>query len=171
MAEGGHAGLAVVVMGVSASGKSTMGRELAVRLGAAFLDADDFHSEANRRKMAAGIPLTDEDRGPWLDEVGRALAAAAPPAGAVLACSALRRAYRDRLRAAVPGVAFIHLAAPEGRLAERAERRKGHFMPASLLDSQYATLEPLQSDERGLTLDATAPVEGLVAEAVRWLRR
>jgi len=171
MAEPGRPGLAVAVMGVSASGKSTMGRKLADALGAAFLDADDYHSAANVRKMAAGIPLTDDDRRPWLDAVGAALAEAARSTGVVVACSALRRAYRDRLRAAVPGLAFIHLAAPEPELAGRAEHRKGHFMPSSLLDSQYATLEPLQPDERGLTLDATSPVPELVADASRWLRR
>ncbi len=171
---------AIVVMGVSASGKSTFGAALAAALGCTFVDADGLHPAANVAKMAAGIPLDDADRAPWLDAVGAALAgAAAGPSsrsaraggvGVVIACSALRRAYRDRLRAAEPAIAFLHLAASEPVLAARAVGRAGHFMPASLLASQLATLEPLGSGERGLTLDATAPLPELVATALAWLR-
>jgi len=160
---------ALVAMGVSGSGKSTFGAALAEALGLRFTDADDLHPAANVAKMAAGTPLTDDDRRPWLDRVGEALAAGAASGGIVIACSALRRRYRDRLREAAPGTAFLHLAAPQAVLAERVSGRHGHFMPASLLGSQFATLEPLEAGERGLTLDATAPVPELVAEAVRWL--
>jgi len=160
---------ALVVMGVSASGKSTFGEALAAAIGYRFTDADDLHSAANVAKMAAGIPLTDEDRRPWLESVGAVLATGAASGGIVVACSALRRAYRDRLRASEPSTAFLHLAAPEAVLAERVRERHGHFMPASLLGSQFATLEPLEADERGLVLDARAPVPELVTRAEQWL--
>ena len=146
----------VVVMGVSGSGKSTVGRLAAEALGAPFVDGDDLHPPANVAKMTAGIPLTDEDRGPWLLEVGRRLAAAGPE-GIVIACSALKRAYRDMIRAEAPGAVFAELDGTRELLAERLTDRPGHFMPASLLDSQLATLEPLQSDEAGMRLDVALP--------------
>ena len=151
----------IVVMGVAGSGKSTLGAALATRLGAAFVDTDDLHPPANRAKMAAGTPLTDADRAPWLDLVAEVLRDRAP---VVVACSALRRAYRDRLREA-GGVRFLHLAAPKEAIAARMAARRGHFMPASLLDSQYETLEPPGPDE-ALTLDARLPPEALLAEAL-----
>lgn len=142
----------VVVMGVSGAGKTTVGRLLAEQLAVPFQDADDLHPAVNRAKMTAGLPLHDEDRWPWLETVGRTLAA--HPAGLVLACSALRRRYRDILRRFDPAVTFVHLAAEAGLIERRLRERTGHFMPASLLASQTATLEPLEADERGLVMDA-----------------
>jgi carbohydrate kinase (thermoresistant glucokinase family) len=155
--------LRLVVMGVSGCGKTTLGAALAARLGVAFVDADDLHPPANRAKMAAGVALTDADRWPWLDLVAEALHNRAP---VVVACSALRRAYRDRLRAAGgEGVRFLHLAAPREVIAARLAARRGHFAAASLLDSQYATLEPPGPGE-ALTLDARLPPDALLAEAL-----
>jgi carbohydrate kinase (thermoresistant glucokinase family) len=141
----------IVVMGVSGSGKSTVGALLASRLGVPFADADDVHPAANVAKMAAGIPLTDEDRWPWLALVGQALHAASG-SGLVMACSALRRAYRDAILAEAPAVRFVYLHGSRELLAERMGHRHGHFMPTSLLDSQLATLEPLAADEPGFTV-------------------
>lgn len=156
----------VVVMGPSATGKSTVGVALAAALGVPFVDGDDLHPEANTAKMAAGTPLTDEDRWPWLDTVGATLAAAGETGGLVLACSALRRAYRDRIRTSAPGAWFLHLHLTEEQALARASSREGHFMPASLVASQYATLEMLGEDEPGVAVDATLPVETIVAEAI-----
>jgi gluconokinase len=155
-------------MGVSAAGKSTAGRLVAERLGTDFLDADDLHPASNRAKMSAGAPLTDEDRMPWLDRVSDELADRSA-SGAVIACSALRRVYRDRIRARVPGVLFVHLHGSDELLAARATARTDHFMPPSLLQSQLDTLEVLTSDERGLTVDI-APSPNTIARAtVEWL--
>ncbi|GAA3635928.1 gluconokinase [Microbacterium awajiense] len=156
----------IVVMGVSAAGKTSVGVAIAARLEVDFQDADDLHPSANRDKMSAGIPLTDADRGPWLDRVGRALAAAP---GLVMACSALRRSYRDRLRAVAPDAVFVHLTGPPALLAARARARTGHFMPPALLVSQLETLEPLAPDEGGVVLDVTASVDDLAESAVRWV--
>ncbi|MEY9952989.1 gluconokinase [Leifsonia sp. EB34] len=158
----------VVVMGVSGSGKSTVGALVAEALGAGFVDGDDLHPAANVEKMRQGIPLTDDDREPWLRAVGRTLAEAGP-AGMVVACSALKRAYRDLIRAEAPGVFFAELDGGHDLLAERMIR-PGHFMPASLLDSQLATLEPLQLDEEGVRLDVAAPPAELVAAIVEDVR-
>jgi gluconokinase len=131
----------VVLMGVCGCGKTTTGRALAGEMGWPFLDADDFHPEGNVAKMRAGIPLTDDDRWPWLDRLASELAAInAGGAHAVLACSALRQAYRDRL-ARAGDVRFVHLHGDRATLASRLAARPGHYMPASLLDSQLATLE------------------------------
>ena len=152
-------------MGVSAVGKSTVGAELAERLGIPFLDADDLHDDAAVAAMSAGIALSDADRMPWLARVGDALAAQS--GGAVIACSALALRYRDAIRASAPNVIFVHLDAPAEVLAIRAGAREGHFMPASLLSSQLATLEPLDDDERGFAVDASLPVADIVAEAAK----
>lgn len=140
----------VVVMGVSGSGKSTVGLRMAHDLKAQFQDGDDLHSPAAVAKMAAGIPLTDEDRWPWLDAVAGWLG---EQDRGIIACSALRRVYRDCIRdVAGPDVVFVHLAAPQSVLEKRMRlrlEREGHFMPPDLLDSQYALLEPLEPDEIG----------------------
>lgn len=141
----------VVVMGVSGSGKSTLGADLALVLGVPFVDADDLHPVENITTMSAGNPLTDDDRWPWLRTVGLTLAAA-EPAGLVVACSALRRAYREAILAEAPTTRFVMLDVPEEQLAERMRARDGHFMPATLLASQLATLEPLEADEPGITV-------------------
>jgi gluconokinase len=157
----------LVVMGVSGSGKTTIAGRLAARLGFTFADGDDFHPAANVAKMARGEPLTDADREPWL----RSLAAWTKThhqAGrsTVLACSALKRRYRDTLRTASPRMLFIHLAAPRSALLERMNHRQGHFMPAFLLDSQLAALEPLAIDEHGITVDATQLPDAIVEQAI-----
>lgn len=150
----------VVVMGVSGSGKSTVGRELAAVLDVPYAEGDEFHPAANVAKMAAGIPLDDADRAPWLDAVAGWMAEHTV-GGGVITCSALKRVYRDRLRAAAPAAFFLHLAAPRDELAHRMTERSGHFMPASLLDSQLAALEPLGPDEHGTVVDATQPAAEL----------
>ncbi|MBE7219311.1 MAG: gluconokinase [Caulobacteraceae bacterium] len=155
----------VVVAGVSGSGKSTLGAALAARLGVPFVDGDDLHSEAAKAKMHRGEPLTDADRAPWLDRVAAALAA---PRGVVIACSALKRAYRDRLRAAAPSAVTLVLEAPRAVLEARLRARHGHFMPARLLDSQLATLEPPQPDEpRTAAVNDDAPANTVLAQAAR----
>ena len=155
----------VCVMGVSASGKTTIGTALAAALGVPFVDADDLHPDVNRARMTAGIPLTDEDRWPWLDAVA-ATFAEHEGGGLVMACSALRRAYRDRIRAGEARVVFVLLHGARELLAARAAARTDHFMPAALLESQLATLELLDPDECGLIGDiALEPIE-LVADVV-----
>lgn len=156
----------LVVMGVSGSGKSTVGAALAHRLDVAFGDADDFHPPANIAKMTAGIPLDDDDRLPWLEAIGRWLAGH-DERGGVISCSALKVAYRDRLRAHAPRVAFVHLHGTREVIARRQASRPGHFMPASLLDSQFDTLEPLGPAEAGLVIDVDQPVDAIVQECVR----
>ncbi|MCS3442460.1 gluconokinase [Microbacterium phyllosphaerae] len=163
-----HASPQIVVMGVSAAGKSTVGRLLATDLGLAFLDADDLHPASNRAKMSAGTPLTDDDRMPWLDRVSDELATRSA-SGAVIACSALRRVYRDRIRERVPGVVFVHLHGDDALLAERATGRTDHFMPPSLLRSQLDTLEMLDADETGVVVDVSRPPAELARTAVEWL--
>jgi gluconokinase len=160
----------LVVMGVSGAGKTTIAAHLAAHLEYAFADGDDFQPKTNVAKLARAEPLTDADREPWLaalaewignhHRLGRST---------VLACSALKRHYRDTLRTAAPNVLFIHLAVPGDVLAERMKHRIGHFMPAALLVSQLATLEPLEPDERGITVDATAPPAAVVAKVVEHL--
>ena len=135
-----------VLMGVAGVGKTTVGELVARKLGLPFHDADDFHSEANRRKMAAGIPLTEEDREPWLHDLVRRMQAWEAEGGAVVACSALRRRHRELLAGAGPA-RFVWLDADEATVRSRLASRKGHYMPPSLLDSQVAALEPPGSDE------------------------
>ncbi|MFE9996749.1 gluconokinase [Streptomyces avermitilis] len=148
----------VLVVGVTGSGKTTVGKAVAEQLGLEFVEGDDFHPAANIAKMTAGHALDDADREPWL----RALAdrirhSAAAGEGLVVACSALKRAYRDKLRAAAgPGLWCLYLALDRDTAWDRVSRRTGHFMPAQLVDSQFETLEPLEPDEPGMTMDATA---------------
>lgn len=155
----------LTVMGVTGSGKTTVGAALAQRLRVPFADADDFHPPENVAKMSAGIPLDDADRAPWLRAIGAWLAAHRD-SGGVISCSALRRSYRDVLRAAAPDVLFVHLAGSPEVVARRVAGRPGHFMPASLVASQFATLEPLGPDENGVTLDLDRSVDDLVDDYV-----
>jgi gluconokinase len=159
-----------VVMGVSGCGKTTVGRALADRIGALFVEGDDYHPVANRTKLAGGIPLTDEDRWPWLAAIGAAIAAGLIHGPVVAACSALKRSYRDQLveSAGVP-LSFICLHGSRDLLASRLQARRGHFMSPTLLDSQIRTLELPAGDERALTLDIASPVPDLVEEAMAYL--
>jgi gluconokinase len=154
----------IVVSGPSAVGKSTVGRALAERLGFDFVDGDDLHPAANVAKMAAGIPLSDDDRWPWLDAIAAEMARSER---IVVACSALKRAYRDRIRSGASGVAFVQLVADRDTLLARASSREGHFMPAELVDSQLETLEPLQPDEVGCVVASkTAAPDAAVGAAL-----
>ncbi|MFY0409263.1 gluconokinase [Solicola sp. PLA-1-18] len=142
----------VVVMGISGTGKTTVGELVAQRLGLEYSDADVFHPQANIDKMSAGTPLTDEDRWPWLEAIGAWLAER-DATGGVVSCSALRRAYRDVLTGAAPRARFLHLDGDIELIRERVAHRSGHFMPVSLLESQKDTLVPLGDDEPGLRVD------------------
>jgi gluconokinase len=159
----------IVVMGPSGAGKSRVGAALADRLAARFpgldfIDSDVLHPDANVEKMRAGIPLDDDDRKPWLLHVGRSLAEGGH--GRVIACSALRRAYRDLIRRGCPDAAFLELTVPLDELEARVARRPGHFMPAALLGSQLDTLEPLGDDERGARVENTGDVDAVTARAI-----
>ena len=160
--------LALVVMGVSGSGKTTLGLALAAALGAEFIDGDDLHSDVARAKMAAGHALTDADRWPWLDRIGAALAG---DKRRIVACSALKRVYRDRLRAAAgPHLRFVYLAATPEAMRERVAARRGHYMPASLVDSQFTTLEPPSGEPDVIEVSATDPPDSLAAQVTARLR-
>jgi gluconokinase len=158
--------LVVVVMGVSGSGKTTVGRLLATRLGVPFAEADDFHPAENVATMSAGIPLSDEDRWPWLHAIAAWISA---QSGGVVSCSALKRRYRDVLRAASDGVWFLHLTGDPEVIASRIAARSGHFMPPALLDSQLADLEPLSADEPGSAVDISADPEEIVENVIQVL--
>ncbi|MFF6914199.1 gluconokinase, GntK/IdnK-type [Streptomyces sp. NPDC012466] len=149
----------VVVMGVSGSGKTTVGRSLARRLGVPYAEGDDFHPPHNVAKMRAGHPLDDEDRRPWLEEIARWLAGHAD-SGGVVTCSALKRRYRDRLVSAAPRTFFLHLDGSPELIAARITARRGHFMAPELLRSQFADLEPMGEDEAG----AAIPIDGTPEE-------
>lgn len=160
-------GTQIIVMGVSGSGKSTIGALIAGALGVPFVDGDALHPRPNIEKMAGGQALTDDDRWPWLAVVGETLArAGATGSGMVIACSALRRAYRNAILDNAPKARFVHLDGTREVLSSRMEGRSGHFMPASLLDSQFATLEPLVEDEPGHVVDIDQAVPAIVAEVV-----
>lgn len=154
----------IVVMGVSGSGKTSVGEGLAKRLGLRFRDADEFHPPANIAKMSAGIPLTDADREPWLDAIGKALAQS--DGRLIVACSALRRSYRDRLlKTARRPVVFLWLDGSQETIAARMAERRHHFMPPSLLGSQFATLEPPDPDEPAVRVSIEPPLEQVVDTA------
>lgn len=155
----------VVVMGVAGTGKTTIGPQLAARLGVPYAEGDDFHPQANIAKMSAGTPLDDDDRWPWLDAIG-AWAHERAGLGGVVSCSALKRSYRDRLRAAAPDLVFVHLAGDRPLIEDRMSHRQGHFMPTALLDSQFATLQPLQEDEAGVVVDVSGSPEEITERAV-----
>lgn len=161
----------LVVMGVSGSGKSTIARRLADALGYVFLDGDDLHPAANVARMSAGVPLDDADRAPWLDAIAAWMEGElAAGRSAVIACSALKRAYRDRLRRVGPAVRFVYLAVGHDELARRMRGRE-HFMPPRLLGSQLATLEEPDVDEPALRVDASGSVDEVVALALHGLGR
>lgn len=151
----------VVVMGVSGSGKSTVGAALAQRLRVPFADADDFHPAANIAKMTAGHALDDDDRYPWLEIIGDWLAQRCDTGG-VMSCSALKRSYREQLRRHCPDVQFLHLSGTPEVISRRQASRPGHFMPASLLASQFTTLEPLGADESGTTIDVDQSIDTII---------
>jgi gluconokinase len=150
----------IVVMGVSGSGKSTVAAVLAGRLGVPFEDADDLHPRENVEKMTRGVPLDDNDRWPWLELIGEWLVA--HESGGVIACSALKRRYRDQLRHHCHSVEFLHLEGGRDLIERRQASRPGHFMPASLLTSQFETLEPLAPDERGVVVSVAGSVDEIV---------
>ncbi|MGV9317254.1 gluconokinase [Streptomyces sp. NPDC003691] len=155
----------VVVMGVAGTGKTTVGPLLAAALGVPYAEGDDFHPPANIAKMSAGTPLDDADRWPWLDAIGT-WARGRSGLGGVVSSSALKRAYRDRLRAAAPDTVFLHLSGDRQLIEHRMTARRGHFMPTALLDSQFATLEPLEADEAGVAVDVAGSPEEITARAL-----
>ena len=164
---------AIIVMGVAGSGKSTLGEALAQALTCPFMEGDDFHTPEAVARMRAGIPLTDDDRWPWLNRLGRAISEELVRHGiAVATCSALRRAYRDRLREVIPArVSFVLVEADPEELLRRLTSRKHHYMPASLLVSQLDTLERPQPDEAAIALDAGRPPAALCEQVVAWLAK
>ena len=163
--------LRIVVMGVSGCGKSTVGRLLADDLGLDYIEGDDLHPPENVARMAAGVALTDADRQGWLQALAQRLAdARAQDRGLVLSCSALKRSYRERLRAAAPDVLFVHLQGPQALLAQRLAQRTGHYMPAVLLQSQFDTLEPPLPDENALQFDIGPEPEAIVADLLAALK-
>jgi gluconokinase len=159
--------LHVVVMGVAGCGKSVVGAELAARLELPLVEGDDFHPPGNIAKMRAGTPLDDADRAEWLQRLARVLQS--HPGGAVLTCSALKRAYRDTLRGAVPRLCFVHLALTPHQALERVAARTDHFYPPSLVASQFETLEDPAGEPHVYVADATQHVDRLVEGAARWL--
>jgi gluconokinase len=162
----------IVVMGVSGSGKSTLGRRLADALGVEFLEGDALHPPRNIERMAAGIALTDADRAEWLEAIAARLGAAhAAGQGLVATCSALKRSYRDALRRGAPEALFVYLHGTRALLEQRMRARSGHYMPASLLQSQLDTLEPPQPDERSIAIDIAATIEQQLAAVLAQLNR
>lgn len=167
---GGQSGPAVVVMGVAGCGKSLVGAALAKAIGARFIEGDALQPSENVARMSRGEPLTDTLRAGWLDAVGQSIRAAMLGGeGAVAACSALKRIYRDRLRRCEPSVVFVYLVVTPREARRRVTGRRGHFMPASLVDSQFATLEPPGADEAALSVGAERPLDEIVAAVVEFL--
>jgi len=162
---------AIIVMGVSGCGKSTLAAALGEQLGCSFFEGDSYHSEANVAKMRSGHPLTDADRWPWLDRLGEAIGKAVREEGvAVAACSALKRAYRDRLRAAIGApTIFVLLEVGRAELVRRLNGRPDHYMPASLIDSQLAILEPPMADEQAIVIEPATPPGREVEQVSQWL--
>lgn len=159
-----------VVMGVSGVGKTVVAVEIVARTGWEFAEGDDFHPESNRRKMASGHPLDDDDRRPWLGRIAEWIGEQERAGhSAVVTCSALKRSYRDLLRAGHRSVRFVHLLAPPGVILERITARKGHYMPASLLESQLAALENLEPDEPGTGVDTTGDPSAVADRVLREL--
>ncbi|WP_127904104.1 gluconokinase [Solirhodobacter olei] len=163
----------ILVMGVCGVGKSTVARAIADRIGGRFLEADEFHSVANVRAMSRGTPLTDEMRADWLDAIGGAARACREQGEApvVLACSALKRRYRDKLAGALSPMFVVHLTGDPALIRNRLIARKNHFMPPELLDSQLHDLEPLAADEGGVTVDIAASAEEIAARVVTLIER
>lgn len=160
----------LIIMGVQGTGKSTVGKALADRLGLTFIDGDDLHPAANKAKMASGIPLTDEDRAPWLDAIGETIARErARGVTCAIVCSALKRRYRDQLRSFAPDLQFVHLAGSQELIAGRIAHRHHEYMPASLLDSQFATLEQLDDDEAGIIASIEPPAKDVVENIITGL--
>ncbi|MGN6218849.1 MAG: gluconokinase [Microbacterium sp.] len=163
--------VAIVVMGVAGAGKSTLAAAIAERLDAAFIEADDLHSAAAKAQMAAGVPLTDQDRWPWLTRVALRVRKEGRARRVVVACSALRRVYRDALiRDSATDLVFVHVHGSDEELAARIGQRTGHFMPASMLASQLATLEPLAADENGIVIPLAMPLDEATDAAFEFLR-
>lgn len=163
--------VAVVVMGVSGTGKSTIAKGMAERLGWEFGEGDAFHPQANIDKMASGHALTDEDRWPWLESIGTWISdETAAGRSLVVTCSALRRVYRDLLRQGRPDVVFCHVTVPTDVVRDRMEHRKNHFMPPSLLESQLATLEPLEADEPGFEVVNSGTAAAAIRQALEELQ-
>ena len=160
----------LIIMGVSGCGKSTVGERLGARTRIPFIEGDTLHPLRNVALMAAGTPLTDEDRAGWLDDIASRFGALEADAGLIISCSALKRKYRDRLRAACPDLRFIHLHGDKTLLEQRLQYRTGHYMPPSLLSSQLQTLEPPSSDEPAITLDIVLPTDQLVAQIEQQLQ-
>lgn len=159
----------VVVMGVSGCGKTSVAAGLAADIGGRLIEGDAYHPQENIAKMSAGLPLDDADRAGWLDQLAQILAQSiAAGETPVLACSALKAAYRDRLRAASPQLGFVFLEIDRAAAAQRVQTRPGHFMPASLIDSQFAALEPPKGEPHVLTVDATEPVEAILHHTTAW---
>lgn len=157
----------IVVMGVSGTGKTTVAQALAREFAFEFTEGDDLHPQANIDKMSAGIPLNDEDRAPWLHAIAQWMTSQAQQnENTVVSCSALKKQYRDILRSALGCVIFVHLAGEKEIIAERMKHREGHFMPVSLLDSQYETLEALHDDEPGFVVDIAGTKPEVIADAI-----
>jgi gluconokinase len=162
--------LAIVVMGVAGCGKTAVGTALAEAVGARYIEGDRLHPPENVERMTRGEPLTDDLRAGWLDAVGQAVRAAVMgDEGAVAACSALKRIYRDRLRRSEPSLIFVHLALSRAEAFRRVSNRRGHFMPASLVDNQFAILEPPAADETAFSVSAERPIDEIVSAVVDFL--